>query len=190
MKEAFAKAGFNVTTETWALLHLAKESEIRIRKFFLEKHVINPKYILSGLHITVYYSKHAFDQVPEIIQPCNHTLETKYTRFMVMRPGGENPDPNLLPANNKVGIRLQKTSELRAQIERYREQISKFENTEILGVRKPSTKSKNAFGAKVFQPHISLLKRGNGIINLTELAENFRNELEHIYFDRFEIKKS
>ncbi|KAA5542057.1 hypothetical protein [Adhaeribacter rhizoryzae] len=190
MKEAFAKAGFDVSTETWALLHVAKESERSIRNFFLENHKINPKFILSNLHITVYYSKHAYDQVSEINQSCHYVLETKYVRFMVMRPGGENPDPNLLPADNKVGIRIQKTSELRAQIESYREQLCQFENTEILGMRKPSTKSRNAFGAKKFQPHISLLKGGNGIVNLTEVADNFRSEIQHIYFDRFEIKKS
>jgi len=65
----------------------------------------------------------------------------------------------------------------------------KFETKKVLGNRSPSNKSRNAFGSRHFQPHISLLKAGSMIqTNLTPIGEKMRSTLKEIEFDKFIIK--
>lgn len=65
----------------------------------------------------------------------------------------------------------------------------KYESKKVLGNRNPSNKSRNAFGSRHFQPHISLLKPRSMIrSNLRPVGEKLRNELKEIHFDKFVIK--
>ena len=189
MIEALVKAGLTLKGETWAFLHVSPQSEIRIRNFFIEKHNIEPRYVSNNLHLTIYFAEHLFDDLKNNIRNCNHKFSTENARFMVMKPGGENPDPKLLPAKNKVAIRIQKISSIREIIEQYRELLTCLETEEILGGRNFSTRTRSAYGAPNFQPHITLLKPGNGIKDLQALADDFRENIKVVYFDRFEIKK-
>jgi len=59
----------------------------------------------------------------------------------------------------------------------------------VLGSRKPSTSRTNAFGARAFQPHMSILKSGSGIDrDLTLLGERFRRSIDCPTFDTFVIE--
>ena len=109
---------------------------------------------------------------------------TEDTRFIVMAPGGENPRPELEPAKRKVGIRIQRKNIARPAILRLRERLLIHETPEVLGTRRRSTHSFNAFGARHFQPHMALLRPGSGIDrDLTKLGVLFRNEIKSLTFD-------
>jgi hypothetical protein len=124
-----------------------------------------------------------------VSEPAKVALYSEDTRFMVLAPGGENPRTDLDPARRKVGIRVKRASTTRTQIEIYRERLLQFESKEVLGTRKPSTLRTNAFGARNFQPHMTLLQAGNGVDrDLTRIGEQFRKEFGCFHFDRFEIK--
>lgn len=128
--------------------------------------------------------------VEEINKTCRLSIDTLDTRFMVLAPGGENPRPNLIPAKKKVGIRIHKSSKFRDKILEYRQQFFLHETPKVLGLRKPSSKTRNAFGARSFQPHIAILKSGSGIqTDLTEVGDDFRDFVHEIHFDRFIIHK-
>jgi 2'-5' RNA ligase len=109
---------------------------------------------------------------------------------MVMAPGGENPRPELSPAMRKVGIRVHNKSNFRKTIDELRNELIEFETKEVLGNRIQSSRSRNAFGSKFFQPHITLLKAGSGIQDdLTEVGNLFRDCVNEITFDKFVIIK-
>lgn len=176
--------------EVWAQLHISNKSSLEICRFFQDEYNIEPEYIIPNLHLTVYHSRRPMPALTEIRKSCYHSIDTLDTRFMVLAPGGENPRPSLIPGNRKVGIRIKKDSDFRLIINKYREQFIIHETKEVLGARKASTKSKNAFGARHFQPHISILKSGSGIpTDLTEVGANFRDSIQEIFFDRFTIQK-
>jgi hypothetical protein len=173
---------------TWAFLNVSEDSENKIRDFFINKIGIHNSLVLSNLHLTIYESEKVLKSLTASQSICSHKVDCAATRFMVLKPGGENPDSKLLPAINKVGIRFQNSSNINEEIKNYRSQIIVYENDEILGNRNQSTLKKSAFGARFFQPHVSFLKPQNGITDLRKVADLFRNEIREIEFDRFEIR--
>ena len=55
-------------------------------------------------------------------------------------------------------------------------------------MRRPSTRKRNAFGARHFQPHMTILRAGSGIDrNLKRIGDPFREALGDLLFDRFVI---
>jgi hypothetical protein len=171
-----------------AYLKVAKKSVDIIHAFFYEEFGIARKHLISNMHLTVYYSRRPMPMIEEVYRGCHMVLDTYETKFMVLTPGGENPKDHIVPEDHKIGVRVKRISLLRESIYKYREYFYEHETTKVLGKRKPSTKSRNAFGAKSFQPHISLLHRHNGIIdNLTVVGEMFREFVPEIYFDKFVV---
>lgn len=109
---------------------------------------------------------------------------------MVLAPGGENPRAELEPRNRKVGIRIMKVNAGRADIQGFRDRLLKYETREVLGIRRPSTGSANAFGARNFQPHMSVIRPGSGIDrDLTKVGKVFRAGIDVLRFDRFSIER-
>lgn len=101
---------------------------------------------------------------------------------------GENPLPGIDPAQRTVGIRVRRSSECRKAILEYRSRFLVFESRRVLGLRKPSSANNNAFGARNFQPHVSLLRPGSGIDrDLTQLGMSFRKEFSTLTFDKFRM---
>jgi hypothetical protein len=176
--------------EIWSFLRVSEKSIYEIHDFFRNEYNVSPKFILSKLHLTVYHSRRPMPNLQESDEICYHSIGTLDTRFMVLAPGGENPRPDLIPAQKKIGIRIKKDSEFRTTINEYRNLLLMHESSRVLGIRKPSSNTRNAFGARNFQPHISFLKAGSGVKkNLTEIGENFRNTIQEIYFDKFIVQK-
>jgi hypothetical protein len=61
-----------------------------------------------------------------------------------------------------------------------------YETPDVLGLRQPSNHIRNAFGARHFQPHITLLKKGFGLDrDLTKIGEAFRASISPIRLNRF-----
>lgn len=176
--------------EIWCQLILSQKSQKDIYNFFSRSYYIDSKFLIKNLHLTVYHSRRPMFSLEEQEVKCNYVLDTNDSRFMVLAPGGENSRPELVPADKKVGIRIKKQSELRSVIDKYRNEVLIHENQSVLGSRKPSNRVRNAFGSRYFQPHISILKAGSGIItDLNIVGDDFRDFVPEISFDRYVIKR-
>ena len=142
------------------------------------------------MHMTIYHARRPMPNLEEASKSCLLTIDTNDLKFMVIAPGGENPRLELIPGERKVGVRITRTSIFREKIYKYRNMLIEHETSQVLGLRKRSTKSKNTFGARHFQPHISLLNSGSFIKkDLTILGNAFRDSITEITFDRFVIQK-
>ena len=60
-------------------------------------------------------------------------------------------------------VSIQRKNIAQPEILRLRERLHIHETPEVLGSRRRSTHSFDAFGARHFQPHMALLRPGNGI---------------------------
>lgn len=176
--------------EVWGYFSVSRKSEMEIFDFFKNEIGIPPHLIVRNLHLSVYHARRPMPNLQEVAKRCHLTIDTMDLRFMVMAPGGENPRPNLIPARRKVGVRVIRTSSFRGKIYEYRNLLIEHETPRVLGRRKQSTKTKNAFGARHFQPHITLLNAGTGIdTNLTIVGDAFRDSIQEIHFDKFVVVK-
>jgi len=176
--------------EVWAYFCLSRKSEQDIHSFFTTEYNIEPDLIVRNLHLTIYHARRPMFDLQEVSKPCNFSIDTMDLRFMVMAPGGENPRPNLDPGKRKVGVRIVKSSPFRERIYEYRKESMQHETAKVLGTRKPSTNTKNAFGARHFQPHITLLRAGTFIDrDLTVLGDAFRNEIPLLHFSKYIVRK-
>ncbi len=179
------------TTEVWALLFLSRRDSQRIRRFFVREIGVNPQCVQRNLHLTVYHAARRLPGLKPFSERTRVVLAASETRFMVMAPGGENPRPNLEPARRKVGIRVHRQSEAMRGIEELRARLLQYETSDVLGKRKTSTHRRSAFGARNFQPHVTLLRPGSGIDrDLTKIGTRFREEFEAFTFNRFLVQIS
>ncbi len=177
------------TTEVWAQLLLCEEDRLRVREFFVSEFGITPRCVVRNMHITVYHARRPMPGVFPVSEPADVVLAATETRFMVMAPGGENPRPELDPAERKVGLRVHKQSAALRLILEFRERLLRRETPRVLGRRPPSTRRANAFGARHYQPHMAVLRAGTGIDrDLARLGVPFRQKLGNLRFDRFEVE--
>jgi len=176
-------------TTVWAQVFLCEEDRNRIRNFFAIKHGIATRFIVKNMHITVYHARRPIPGLADTEQTIHLALPVAETRFMVMAPGGENPRHDLEPAGRKVGIRVQKKSAAYESIQGLRARLLPFETDIVLGKRRPSTRVRNAFGARHFQPHMTLLRAGSGIDrNLRTVGTDFRETFDSFRFERFSVE--
>lgn len=174
--------------EVWAQLFLCDADSERLRKFMMDRFGMRSRCIVGKMHITVYHARRLMNDLEPTVESVRIVLPASETRFMVMAPGGENPRPNLIPGQRKVGIRVQRRSVAMPLILGLRERLLKYETPDVLGSRRPSTHRTNAFGARSFQPHMTVLRAGSGVDHdLTTLGNPFREHVGDLTFDRFEI---
>ncbi len=75
------------------------------------------------------------------------------------------------------------------QILAFRRRLLAYETPAVLGSRRGSTLRTNAYGARNFQPHMSLLMPGSGIPgDLSKLGQRFREHIGDLVFDQFVIE--
>jgi hypothetical protein len=148
--------------EVWAQLWLCAEDSARIRDLLASERVVKRGRILSRLHVTVYHARRPMPGLLASTEPVSLVVPTAEARFMVLAPGGENRRPELEPANRKVGIRIQRQNTARDEVQAFRDRLLRYESKEVLGIRRPSTHVRNAFGARWFQPHMAILRAGSG----------------------------
>ena len=175
--------------EVYALLWVTRECENSIKNLLFHKFGIPAGAIQRGLHLTVYYGRRLLPGLVPLSQSVSFGADALETRFMVLAPGGEDPRPEYEPSQRSVGIRLTKRNQAIEEIQRLRASIYCLETPEVIGKRKRTTRWTNCFGARHYQPHITLLRPGSEIHrDLTILGELFRSEIDRINFDRFEVK--
>lgn len=176
------------TTVVWAILHLADESERMLRGFFIDSEGIKPRLVRKRLHITVYHARRPIAGLPDSEEAVSITVQPQAMRLMVMAPGGENPRPQFEPGQLNIGARLQRADAGCQAILQLRERFYPFETARVVGRRPPSTARTSAFGARHYQPHISLLRAGTRIDrDLAPLGERLRAAASPLQFDRLTI---
>lgn len=175
------------TYEVYALLHVSKECEAKIFNVLRLNCGIREKFIRRGLHLTVYHARRRLPGLVEERRSAHIVADVLETRFMAIAPGGENPRPGIVPGHRPVAIRLTKRNGAIDPIQRLRSEIRRLETKEVRGSRKPSTEWTNCFGARRYQPHITLISSGSNVgDDLTVLGKAFRAELDRIEFDTFQ----
>lgn len=176
--------------EIWAQIFLCAEDTDRIRTFFSQTIGVKQKYLLKKLHITVYHARRPFLGLKTGVEPIDIVVPAQETRFMVLAPGGENPRPHLDPGERKVGLRVQWQSQAMPAIQALRQRLIDHESPQVLGKRGPSTARTNAFGARNYQAHMSILRAGSGIgSDLTVIGQQFRSAMGNLRFDQFLIEQ-
>lgn len=166
---------------------MSTDSELEISTFWDDVGVSNYA-VQQSLHLTVYYAQRFLPGVETYEEPVSIRAESLETRLMVMAPGGENPRPDRHPASSKIGTRLTKRNTAIPAIQALRSRFFQFETPAILGSRKASSAWASSFGARRYQPHVTMLRPGNGLDrSLTEVGEQFRERIPWIEFDRFEV---
>ena len=178
-----------ISFEVWAQLFLADEDCERICSFLKDEAGIKKKFLLKRLHMTVYHARRPMRNLLNCIEPINIVVPAVDTRFMVMAPGGENPQPNIDPGHRKLGIRILWQSLAMPAIQILRHRLIDYESPMVLGNRPRSTARTSAFGARSFQAHLGLIRAGSGIDrDLTLLGAPFRAKVGDLRFDRFLIE--
>lgn len=178
-------------TEVWGQLLLSEHDRIRVQDFFHNEIGINTKFIVKNMHISVYYARRKIPNLEEICEEVSIDIPAQDFRFMVMVPGGENAREDIEPAQHKIGLRIHKASHVNTHIQEYRNRLIQLETKRVLGDRKPSTKSFSAFGSRHFQPHMTVLRSGNGIDrDLKIIGDKFRETMGVLNFNKFVISES
>ena len=177
------------TIEVWAQLWVCIDDCLRIRELLVSEGLVKPSSVIPKMHLTVYHARRLMPGVLPADEQARIVVPTAETRFMVLAPGGENPRPELEPRHCKVGIRIQRSNPASVAIQSYRARLLAYETRNVVGGRRPSTRNRNAFGARFFQPHMVLARSGNRIgRDLTKVGELFRRTLKQFTFDRFSIE--
>ena len=172
----------------WAKLCVSQESEHEIHKFFLDHIGLAQHNLKSGLHVTVYHARRLLLGLSNYEKKVDIQIDPAHLRFMVMAPGGENPRPDVDPSTNAIGVRIKRNAPEVLRIRELRAIFYAYETPDVLGGRQPSSHVRNAFGARNFQPHITLLKKGYGLEpDLTKIGERFRAAISPIQLNRFVV---
>ena len=169
-------------------LSLSAASESAVRDFFIHDCKIQPRFIHKKLHVTLYHAPLQLRNLTKIEETVDIVVDILETRFMVMAAGGENPRPNIDPGRCTVGLRVTRRNVAFESILSLRRRIYPFENDTKLRDHRPTGDRRNAFGAKQFQPHLSLIRPGSGIgRDLTPYGIAFRSKLVDLRFDEFSV---
>jgi hypothetical protein len=96
---------------------------------------------------------------------------------------------DLDPRRRQIGVRIRRASGAWPKIQDVRARFYELEDVIRSPERIPSRDRQSAFGARSYQPHVTLLLPGSGIDpNLTTAGEIFRNKISHLTFDQFVVK--
>lgn len=171
----------------WATLFVSADSEREIHRFFIQQLNIPRRSLCSNLHITIYHARREIPDLSDSEERVEVLIEPHALRFMVMAPGGENPRSDIDPSQNPIGIRIKRDSLAIKELRDLRSRFYRLETVEVLGSRKPSSHTRNAFGARYFQPHITLLRPGGTDRDLAEIGAQFRETISPIRLDRFVV---
>ena len=184
-------------SKLYCSLELCKSTSIEINKFFKDWG-LNEKCLFNTHHLTIYeipILKHDVltkneDQLQSIL---SHQLINQYssdeTRFMVMSPGGDNPNNKKSVHRSKVGIRFTKRSPLFDELDSLRQKLSFLDNQALALLSSTTGRNSNAFGIKNFKPHLTLINRNNNLPNnLFEIGAAFREHISELIFSEIKLE--
>lgn len=166
---------------------LEAKSEENLRSFFVDVCSVKPRLVATKMHCTVYHARRAIPGIADIEEQLLIAIPGQELRMMAMAPGGENPRPDIDPASCPVGLRVRRSAA--DPLNALRMRFVVLETPEVLGGRLPSNRRRNAFGARHYQPHITVLRAGAvRDPDLSELGSLLRSSIGEIRFDRLIVK--
>lgn len=174
--------------QVWALAYLDESSERGLRSFFASRMEVVSRRIKRDLHLSVYHARRPLPGALTSERAIDFTLPVSELRLMPMTPGGENPRDDIDPTTANIGLRVRRGA-ARLPIESLRAEFYPLETLQVLGRRAPSIHKASAFGARMYQPHITVLRAG-GVTqrNLQPLGDALRATTDTLRFDRFHIE--
>ena len=108
---------------------------------------------------------------------------------MVLVPGGENPRADVIPSHHSLALRLTTRNVAVPEIQALRAELTQMETDGVLGTRTRSTRSRNAFGAPTYQPHLKICEPRNGAPqDLSVFGKHLRAQLDVVRFSFFEVR--
>ena len=171
-------------------LMLTAKCRDEIQSFFKKEYHCLSEAIFHHMHLTVYHCEAPMPHADLGSFETDIAIPMAETRFMVMAPGGENAKSHLEPNRCKIGIRIKQRGGALYGIQDIRQRFCALETEELLQGRNQSTNTRSAFGAKSFQPHVTMLRQKNGIQrDLKPIGEHFRNTIKELRFDRLVVRK-
>lgn len=171
------------------MIFLSACSERKLRAFCIEELEIPSRFVRKDLHVTVYHARRPIDGVGDAIEPIDISVPASELRAMAMAPGGENPRVDIDPTRTSVGVRIRRAEGAASPIERLRSRFLAFETEAVLGRRPPSTRRTSAFGARSYQPHLTLLRAGAiRDPDLSKFGARLRTSLDELKFDRLVVR--
>lgn len=172
-----------------AFLRVSQVCEDRLNHFLQEVCDVRPSAIWNNLHLTIYQGRLRLPGLHEQTRRVQISASTDEMRFMVLQPGGINPQSGINPRRHAIGIRLTRRNEAMQWINVLRQEMIEYEwHRDIIG-RRRSTLKRNAFGPKEYTPHVKLLNRDNRIsLELPHMREQFQHNIEAIEFTHFEVR--
>jgi hypothetical protein len=173
----------------WAMLFLSEDSERNLREFFIQKVGVPGRFIQRDMHLTIYHARRPLRGLLEGSQKVDVVVPASELRFMTMAPGGENARSDIDPSKCQIGLRVRRAEGATAEIERLRALFYGYETDAVIGSRSRSGRRESAFGARNYQPHVTVLKPGAPIDpDLSQYGALLRQTLEQIRFDKFTVK--
>jgi hypothetical protein len=183
-----AQLKVRATHVVWAKLCVSDESESEIHDFFVARVGLARRFLKSGLRVSIYHARRNLAGLSDHEEDVEIEIDPPHLRFMVMTPGGENPRPDVDPSTNAIGVRIKRSAPEIQEIRAIRARFYAFETPDVLGVRRPSNHARSAFGARHFQPHITLLKSGCDIDrDLRKIGDLFRASISPIRLARLVV---
>lgn len=150
---------------------------------------LHPNAIETRFHLTVYHARRIIPGLKPFRRHVSIRCDVAETRTMVLVPGGENPRPGVFPSHQSLALRLTRRNAAIPEIHKLRDELTAMETPMILGTRHSSTRNRNAFGARAYQPHIKICKPGNQAPeDLRIIGNHIRQELGFLDFDRYEVR--
>ena len=172
----------------YALLWLDSPSAQALRAA-LEEADLHPPSLLLSFHLTVYHARRSIPGLRPIRRAVSIVCDLAETRTMVLVPGGENPRSGVIPSRHSLALRLTTRNVAIPEIQALRAELTQMETVDVIGTRARSTRSRNAFGARHYQPHLKVCKPRNGAPqNLTEFGKFLRAQLNFVRFGFYEVR--
>jgi hypothetical protein len=173
----------------WAIAHLSDESEAILRGLFRDTLGFPSKMIKRGLHTTIYHARRPLAGLTDSEETIAIAVPGSELRMMALAPGGENARPDVDPRSCLVGLRIRRAEGAADPLEVLRARFFVHETDKVLGSRRPSSRRSSAFGARSYQPHITVLKAGAiADPDLSKIGAIVRERLTRIYFDRLVVR--
>ncbi len=149
---------------------------------------LKPRSLLNRFHLTVYHARRTIPTLEPTRREVDFLCNIAETRMMALAPGGENPRPRLTPNQHSLALRLTRRNHAVQHIQTLRSELTQMETRSVLGARPPSSKSRNAFGARNFQPHIKICRANNGAPqDLSIVGNHIRSMVDSLRFAIYEV---
>src|SRR5258708_4104448 len=144
----------------WVMMALDRSSHQKLEDFFVENYPMKRKRIKKEMHLTIYHARRPLMGLNNHIKDISVRIDSHDLRFMVMVPGGENKRPDVNPETSPIGLRVTRQSVAMKRILGLRQQFLDYETSKVLGGSRLRRVEMHFWGARHFQPHITVLWSG------------------------------